>query len=120
GMSLVAEAVDGVAPARAGGGMSRLKLRAAPRKRRQASVRTSARVHELVDWQKAMVPTAGRCDPRADPLSRARRALRTRGAGPEPSGERRGTPLSAQAPDFQTPRSHQETWADCLTRTFAP
>ena len=31
-----------------------------------------------------------------------------------------GDPLSAQTPDLQTPRSHQETWADCLTRTFAP
>ena len=31
-----------------------------------------------------------------------------------------GHPLSAQTPDLQTPRSHQETWADCLTRTFAP
>ena len=48
GMSLVADAVDGVAPARAGGEMSRLILRAAPWERRQASVRTSARVHEFV------------------------------------------------------------------------
>ena len=36
----------------------------------------------------------------------------------EPVGP--GHPLSAQTPDPQTPRSHQETWADCLTRTFAP
>jgi hypothetical protein len=48
GMSLVAEAGGGVAPSRAGGGMSRLILLAAPWERRQACVRTSARVHELV------------------------------------------------------------------------
>ena len=38
------------------------------------------------------------------------------GPGPGEAGD----PLSAQTPDLQTPRSHQETWADCLTRTFAP
>jgi hypothetical protein len=56
GMSLVAETVDGVAPARASGGMSRLILRAAPWERRQASVRTSARVHELVPSHRPSEP----------------------------------------------------------------
>ena len=52
--------------------------------------------------------------------SRARRALRADGAGARTfAGEAGGSPL-CKTPDLPTPRSHQETWADCLTRTFAP
>ena len=41
------------------------------------------------------------------------------GRGQNIHGRSGGSPLCT-GPRPQTPRSHQETWADCLTRTFAP
>jgi hypothetical protein len=62
-------------------------------------------------FRRSLTPRPVPCGGSRGRGSHARHALRAGGAG---------APLSAQTPDLQTPRSHQETWAGCLTRTFAP